>query len=137
MTNRRRVVVTGIGLVSSLGIGTEANWAGIKAGQSGIGPITKFDVSAFSCRIGGEVRGFDPENYIDRKEVKKMDTFIHFAIAASKEAMADSLGSWRAAHFSEMRCTGAPRAGLMRSRDRRLDNRIRRASLLQCPQGPP
>jgi len=87
---RRRVVITGVGVVSPLGLDAPSTWEALSAGKSGIGPITKFDVSAFSCRIGGEVRGFDPENYIDRKEVKKMDTFIHFAIAASREAMTDS-----------------------------------------------
>jgi 3-oxoacyl-[acyl-carrier-protein] synthase II len=87
---RRRVVITGVGVVSPLGLDAPSTWAALVAGKSGIGPITKFDVSAFSCRIGGEVRGFDPEHYIDRKEVKKMDTFIHFAVAASKEAVADS-----------------------------------------------
>jgi 3-oxoacyl-[acyl-carrier-protein] synthase II len=87
---RRRVVVTGVGVVSPLGLDAPSTWSALVAGKSGIGPITKFDVSAFTCRIGGEVRGFDPANYIDRKEIKKMDSFIHFAIAASKEAMADS-----------------------------------------------
>jgi 3-oxoacyl-[acyl-carrier-protein] synthase II len=87
---RRRVVITGVGIVSPLGLDTLSTWTALLAGKSGIGPITKFDVSAFSCRIGGEVRAFVPENYMDRKEVKKMDTFIHFAIAASKEAMTDS-----------------------------------------------
>jgi 3-oxoacyl-[acyl-carrier-protein] synthase II len=87
---RRRVVITGVGVVSPLGLDAPSTWAALVAGKSGIGPITKFDASAFSCRIGGEVRGFVPENYIDRKEVKKMDTFIHFAIAASREAMSDS-----------------------------------------------
>jgi 3-oxoacyl-[acyl-carrier-protein] synthase II len=87
---RRRVVITGVGVVSPLGLDAPSSWAALVEGKSGIGPITKFDVSAFSCRIGGEVRGFVPENYIDRKEVKKMDTFIHFAIAASREAMSDS-----------------------------------------------
>jgi 3-oxoacyl-[acyl-carrier-protein] synthase II len=87
---RRRVVITGVGVVSPLGLDAPSTWSALVAGKSGIGPITKFDVSAFSCRIGGEVRGFDPEKYIDRKEVKKMDTFIQFAIAASREAVADS-----------------------------------------------
>src|SRR4249919_3564196 len=90
MTNRRRVVVTGIGLVSSLGIGTEANWAGIKAGQSGIDSITKFDTTQFATRIAGEVKNFDPLAYIEKKDVKKMDIFIQYAIAASDCAMADS-----------------------------------------------
>jgi 3-oxoacyl-[acyl-carrier-protein] synthase II len=87
---RRRVVITGVGVVSPLGLDAPSTWSALLAGKSGIGPITKFDVSAFSCRIGGEVRGFIPENYIEKKEVKKMDTFIHFAIAASREAMTDS-----------------------------------------------
>jgi 3-oxoacyl-[acyl-carrier-protein] synthase II len=87
---RRRVVITGVGVVSPLGLDAPSTWAELVKGTSGIGPITKFDVSAFSCRIGGEVREFVPENYIDRKEVKKMDTFIHFAIAASREALKDS-----------------------------------------------
>jgi 3-oxoacyl-[acyl-carrier-protein] synthase II len=90
MTNRRRVVVTGIGLVSSLGIGTEANWAGIKAGQSGIDTITKFDTTQFATRIAGEVKRFDPLAYIEKKDVKKMDIFIQYAIAASQFAMDDS-----------------------------------------------
>ncbi len=87
---RRRVVITGVGVVSPLGLDTPSTWSALVAGKSGIGPITKFDASAFTCRIGGEVRGFVPESYIDRKDVKKMDTFIHFAIAASNEAVADS-----------------------------------------------
>src|SRR4051812_29165475 len=90
MTNRRRVVVTGIGLVSSLGIGTEPNWAGIKAGQSGVAPITKFDTTQFATRIAGEVKNFDPLAYIEKKDVKKMDIFIQYAIAASQFAMDDS-----------------------------------------------
>jgi 3-oxoacyl-[acyl-carrier-protein] synthase II len=67
MTKIRRVVVTGIGLVSSLGIGTEANWAGITAGQSGVGTITKFDATQFATRIAGEVKNFDPLAFIDKK----------------------------------------------------------------------
>ena len=88
--NHRRVVVTGIGLVSSLGIGTEANWAALNAGQSGIGTITKFDAAAFSTRIAGEVKGFDPLQFIDKKDVKKMDVFIQYAIAAADFAMTDA-----------------------------------------------
>jgi 3-oxoacyl-[acyl-carrier-protein] synthase II len=90
MTNSRRVVVTGIGLVSSLGIGTDANWEALCAGRSGIGPITRFDASAFSTRIAGEVKNFDPLQFIEKKDVKKMDIFIQFAIAAADHAMADS-----------------------------------------------
>jgi len=79
--------VTGIGLVSSLGIGTEATWAGLCAGRSGIRKVTRFDASAFACQIAGEVDGFDPLNFVDKKEVKKIDTFIQYAIAASDFAM--------------------------------------------------
>ena len=86
----RRVVVTGVGLVSALGIGTEENWAALCAGRSGIGPITHFDASQFSTRIAGEVKGFDPLDFVARKDVKKMDVFIQFAIAASQFAMDDA-----------------------------------------------
>ena len=86
----RRVVVTGIGLVSSVGIGTEATWASLLAGRSGIGPITRFDAAAFSTRFAAEVKAFDPLRFIEKKEVKKMDIFIQFAIAASQFAMDDS-----------------------------------------------
>ncbi|MCG8463081.1 MAG: beta-ketoacyl-ACP synthase II [Holophagales bacterium] len=89
-TNGRRVVVTGVGLVSPLGIGTEPTWDGLMSGSSGIGPITRFDVSGYPSRIAGEVDGFDPLDFVSKKEVKKSDTFIHYAIAASDFAMADS-----------------------------------------------
>ena len=82
--------MTGVGLLTPLGIGTEATWEGIRAGKSGIGPITQFDASAFSCRIAGEVHGFDPALYIEKKEIKKMGRFIQFAIAAADFALADS-----------------------------------------------
>jgi 3-oxoacyl-[acyl-carrier-protein] synthase II len=82
--------VTGIGLVSPLGIGTEANWEALCAGKSGIGPITHFDAAQFSARIAGEVKGFDPLAFIDKKDVKKMDVFIQFAIAAAQFAMDDA-----------------------------------------------
>ena len=90
MPNHRRVVVTGIGLVSSLGIGTESNWAALIGGRSGVGPITHFDAAQFSTRIAGEVRGFDPLRFIEKKDVKKMDVFIQYAIAASQFAMDDA-----------------------------------------------
>ena len=86
----RRVVVTGIGLVSPLGIGTEANWQALCAGCSGIGPITKFEASQFATRIAGEVKNFDPLRFLERKDVKKMDVFIQYAIAASQFAMDDA-----------------------------------------------
>ena len=82
--------MTGIGLLTPLGIGTEATWEAIRAGKSGIGPITQFDATAFSCRIAGEVKGFDPSNYIEKKEIKKMGRFVHFAVAAADFALASS-----------------------------------------------
>ena len=90
MADRRRVVVTGIGLVSSLGIGTEANWLALTAGQSGVTTITKFDPTEFSTRIAGEVKNFDPLAFIEKKDVKKMDIFIQYAIAASQFAVDDA-----------------------------------------------
>lgn len=86
----RRVVVTGVGLVSPAGIGTQANWDALCAGTSGIGPITRFDATHFSTRFAGEVKGFDPLQFIEKKELKKMDIFIQFAVAASQYAMDDS-----------------------------------------------
>ncbi len=86
----RRVVVTGVGLISSVGLGTEATWDGLMAGRSGIGPITRFDASLHASRIAGEVKGFDPLNFVEKKEVKKIDLFIQFAIAASQFAVDDA-----------------------------------------------
>jgi 3-oxoacyl-[acyl-carrier-protein] synthase II len=86
----RRVVVTGVGLVSPLGIGTQANWEALCAGRSGIGPITRFDASLHSARIAGEVKGFDPLQFVDKKDVKKMDVFIQYALAASQFAVDDA-----------------------------------------------
>ena len=87
---RRRVVVTGMGIISPLGIGVEENWSAIINGKSGIGPITRFDTGSFPVRFAGEVADFDAERYIGHKEVKKMDRFIHFAVAASDYALKDS-----------------------------------------------
>jgi 3-oxoacyl-[acyl-carrier-protein] synthase II len=86
----RRVVVTGIGLVSALGIGTKETWAGLLAGQSGVTRITRFDVSGYATQIAAEVKGFDPLAFIEKKEIKKMDLFIQYAIAAAQFAMDDS-----------------------------------------------
>ncbi len=86
----RRVVVTGVGLISSVGIGTEANWKALCEGQSGIGPITHFDASQFSARIAGEVKAFDPLQFMGRKDVKKVDVFIQYALAASQFAVEDA-----------------------------------------------
>lgn len=83
----RRVAVTGVGLLCSVGAGTEECWTAILAGRGGIGPITQFDPTKFSCRIAGEVKNFDPLTYVEKKDVKKMGRFIQFAIAASDFAM--------------------------------------------------
>ncbi len=82
--------MTGVGLVSPVGIGTQANWEALCAGQSGIGPITRFDATQFSARIAGEVKHFDPLQFVDKKDVKKMDVFIQLAIAAADFAMSDA-----------------------------------------------
>ncbi len=90
-SKRRRVVITGVGLVSPLGIGTEVTWERLIEGHSGIGPISRFDASEYASRIAGEVKGFDPSLYVaNKKEVKKSDTFIHYALAATQFAMSDS-----------------------------------------------
>ena len=87
---KRRVVVTGIGMISPLGIGNEPTWKGLVEGRSGVDKITKFDTTNFPSKIAGEVRGFDPGNWIEKKEIKKSDTFIHYAIAAAQFAADDS-----------------------------------------------
>ena len=87
---KRRVVVTGMGIISPLGIGVEDNWSAIKNGVSGIGLIKSFDTEGFPVKIAGEVKGFDAEQFMSHKEVKKMDRFIHFAVAASDYALKDS-----------------------------------------------
>jgi 3-oxoacyl-[acyl-carrier-protein] synthase II len=84
---QRRVVVTGIGLISAVGNTTEETWQNLLAGKSGVTRITHFDTSQHACQIAAEVKGFDPLNFIEKKEVKKMGRFIHFALAASEEAM--------------------------------------------------
>jgi 3-oxoacyl-[acyl-carrier-protein] synthase II len=86
----RRVVVTGVGLLSSLGIGTEKTWQGIRDARSGVSRIQQFDATAFNCRIAGEVKDFDPAQFIEKKEIKKMGRFIQFGIAASEFALAQS-----------------------------------------------
>ena len=86
----RRIVVTGLGLVTPLGTGVEKTWAALCAGQSGIGRITKFDPAAYDAQIAGEVRDFDPGQFIEKKEIKKMDTFIHYAVGAAQLAVDDA-----------------------------------------------
>jgi len=86
----KRVVVTGLGMVSPLGIGVNENWEAICQGKSGIGPVTRFDITDFPSKIAGEVKGFNPEDFIDKKETKKMDIFIHYALASGMMALKDS-----------------------------------------------
>ena len=88
--SRRRVVVTGLGVVSPVGNTVPQAWSNLIAGRSGIGRITKFDATAFSCQIAGEVQDFNLESYITAKEARGMDTFIHYGIAAAAQAVADS-----------------------------------------------
>jgi len=88
--SRRRVVVTGVGLVTPVGLNVETSWGNILAGKSGIQPITHFDVSGFTTRFGGPIYGFDPTEYVSEKDAKKMDKFIHYGIAAGCQAIADS-----------------------------------------------
>jgi 3-oxoacyl-[acyl-carrier-protein] synthase II len=88
----RRVVVTGVGLVCALGIGTEESWKNLVAGQSGVAPITLFDTTGFDCRFAGEVKGFDPLNWIEKKELKKMGRFIQVALAGADFAV--KMANW-------------------------------------------
>ncbi|MGM0592991.1 MAG: beta-ketoacyl-ACP synthase II [Pseudomonadota bacterium] len=87
---KRRVVITGMGMVSPVGLNVKESWENILAGKSGIAPITHFDTTGFSTTFGGSVKGFDVSNYLTPKEAKKMDPFIHYGIAASMEAIKDS-----------------------------------------------
>ena len=88
--HKRRVVITGIGLVTPLGIGIEANWEALLAGRSGIRTVTRFDLTDFPVRIAGEVSNFDVQQFIDKKEARKMDLFVHYAIAAADLAIKDA-----------------------------------------------
>ena len=87
---RKRVVITGLGLVIPIGIGVETAWKNVCEGRSGIGRLTRFDPNGHETKIAGEVKGFNPENYIEKKEIKKMDLFIQYALAAAREAVEDS-----------------------------------------------
>jgi len=88
--SKRRVVITGVGMITPLGVTADESWAGLMEGRPGIRKITQFDASAFPTQIAGEVIGFNPEDYIELKEIKKMDRFIHFALAAATMALRDS-----------------------------------------------
>ena len=86
----RRVVITGLGMITPLGLDTATTWQAIVEGRGGVGPITKFDTAGFPCTIAAEVRDFDPEKYLERKDVRKLDTFSHYAIGATREALDDA-----------------------------------------------
>jgi 3-oxoacyl-[acyl-carrier-protein] synthase II len=90
MSGKRRVVVTGLGVVSPVGNDVPSTWAALLAGRSGLGPITRFDASAHNCRIAGEVKGFDITTVMSPKEARHVDTFIHYGVAAAAEALKDS-----------------------------------------------
>ena len=91
---KSRVVVTGLGAVTPVGNTARDFWAAVSEGRSGIGPVTAFDASRVDARIAGEVKGFDPLKYVDKKDVKKMDRFIHFAVAAGADAVDDAKLDW-------------------------------------------
>src|SRR5690606_1433693 len=84
---KRRVVVTGMGAVTPLGRGVDAFWEGVVHGRSGVGPITQFDASAFSTRIAAEVKDFDPTDFMDKKDARRMDRFAQFAVAGARMAL--------------------------------------------------
>ncbi|EQD33038.1 3-oxoacyl-(acyl-carrier-protein) synthase II, partial [mine drainage metagenome] len=88
--SKRRVVVTGMGIVSPVGSAVETAWKTILAGQSGIGPVQRFDVSAFPVRFAGEVRDFDQDRYFDSKDLRRMDHFMHYGVAAGVQAVEDA-----------------------------------------------
>jgi 3-oxoacyl-(acyl-carrier-protein) synthase len=123
----RRVVVTGIGMVSALGIGTDASWKGLLAGKSGVTRITRFDASAYAAQIAAEVQDFDPLQFVDKKDVKTMDVFIQYAVAASQFAMDDAKLAITAENAE--RSTAGSRAGSSAaSRARAASRRTTRTS---------
>ena len=93
---KRRVVITGLGTVNPLGNNTADSWAAAKAGKCGIGPITQFDTTDFKCKLAGEVKGFDPETIVDKKEARKMARFTVLALAAAAEAVGKGKPLFRA-----------------------------------------
>ena len=122
----RRVVVTGLGIVSPVGTGVEAAWAGILAARSGIGPITRFDASAFPSRIAGEVKDFDVGKYLSAKEARRYDTFIHYGLVATMEAVRDAgLEGWTGDKERAGVCIGSGIGGLPMIEDtaRELDRK--------------
>jgi 3-oxoacyl-[acyl-carrier-protein] synthase II len=109
----RRVVVTGLGIVSPVGLGLDTSWANVLAGRSGIGPITRFDASAFPVRIAGEVRDFDVTKWLSAKEARRYDTFVHYGLVASMEAIRDAgLEGWNGDKERAGVCIGSGIGGL-------------------------
>lgn len=109
----RRVVVTGVGMVSPLGTGVRNNWEAACAGRSGIGPITKFDAADFPSQIAGEVRDFNPEDFMDKQQIRRFDVFIHYAVASARMAMEDSGLKIDGANAHKVGCiTGSGLGGL-------------------------
>jgi 3-oxoacyl-[acyl-carrier-protein] synthase II len=110
---RRRVVVTGLGLVSPLGIGVQSNWEALCAGRSGIGPITKFDVSNFPTQIAGEIKDFRSEDFMDKQQIRRFDIFIHYAMASARMAMDESGLKINSSNKNRVGCvTGSGLGGL-------------------------
>ena len=85
--SRRRVVITGLGAVTPLGLDVESTWAGLVAGRSGAGPITRFDTKDFATTFACELKGFDPETFLEKTEARKLDPYTHYMLAAADEAM--------------------------------------------------
>ena len=111
--SRRRVVVTGLGIVSPVGVGVDEAWASILAGRSGIGPITRFDASGFPVRIAGEVKGFDVSKWLSAKEARRYDTFIHYGLVAAMESIRDAgLEGWSGDKERAGVCIGSGIGGL-------------------------
>ena len=109
----RRVVVTGLGMVTPLGTGVEKNWEAVCSGTSGIGPITKFDASLFPSRIAGEVKDFNSEDFMDKQQIRRFDVFIHYALASARMAMEDSGFSIKSSNSHRVGCvTGSGLGGL-------------------------
>ena len=110
---KRRVVVTGLGMVSALGTGVQKNWEAVCSGKSGIGPITKFDASPFPSQIAGEVKDFRSEDFMDKQQVRRFDIFIHYAIASARMAMEDSRLTINSGNSNRVGClTGSGLGGL-------------------------
>ena len=109
-STQRRIVVTGVGMMTALGVGREASWDALLAGENGIGPVTLCETSDLEARIAGEVTGFDPLDFIDRKEARRMDRFVQLSIAATRDAL-DSRTSTSLGGRRDRRDIGSGMAG--------------------------